>query len=446
MLKNLILFILLLSVGANAQHKLKGQMDPPSDFKWIMLYQLQGAKQEYIANAELKDGHFGFAMADSLQTGIYRLVYDLQSSLFIDVIYNKEDIDFKFDPKFPQSSASFQLSEENKIYHTYLSEIEKPQSKLDSLQVLYFKASEEEKLNVQKLYAAFFTEFNEVQAKNEKRAEGKLAAHFIKASTRFNATKPIATPDLYLKQLKLHFFDFLDFNNPVLLNSTFINDKINDYIFYINSADDPEVNLKLQQEAINVVIDKIKSNLALSKDIQEGLLYAYSNAEMVDFVKFLLENHYSKLPVSYQDLDFKADIEGKLRTAIGGLVPDIKWKDKSLFTLPKNELFLVVFWSSSCGHCLEEMPLLYTYLENNKDITVVAVGLEEKETEADWKQQILQYPKWQHVYGQDKWKNEFAVAYGVHSTPSFYLLDSEKNVIAKPENVAELKAFFGVAN
>jgi len=92
MLKNLILFILLLSVGANAQHNIKGQMDPPSDFKWIMLYQLQGAKQEYIANAEIKDGHFGFAMADSLQTGIYRLVYDLQSNLFIDVIYNKENI------------------------------------------------------------------------------------------------------------------------------------------------------------------------------------------------------------------------------------------------------------------------------------------------------------------------------------------------------------------
>ena len=48
------------------------------------------------------------------------------------------------------------------------------------------------------------------------------------------------------------------------------------------------------------------------------------------------------------------------------------------------------------------------------------------------------YSLWLHVYGQDKWKNKFANDYGVSSTPSFYLLDAKKKILAKPEDVKSL--------
>jgi len=444
MKKIVSLLLIIMSVGAFAQHTLKGTMDPPENFKWIMLYQLQGAKQEYIANTDIVDGHFGFNLADSLSSGIYRLIYDLDQNLFVDVIYNKEDIAFTFNPKFPQSAIKFERSKENTIYHNYLATIEQPQAKLDSLQVAYFSANTEDKKNIQKLYAEFHAEFIEVQQKNEAAANGSLAAHFIKASTRFNATKPIESAQRYLVQLKSHFFDYIDFSDPVLLNSTFINDKINDYIFYLSGSEDKATNHKLQTEAITVVMDKIKENLKLSQDVQEGLLYAYSTVESTELITFLLDNYYTKLPVEYQDIAFKTEIESKLKTAIGSIAPDIKWGSKSLLTLAPKDYYIIAFWSSSCSHCQVEMPLLYNFIkERDPNTTVLAVGLEDATSKADWEHQIVKYPGWEHILGLGKWDFEYAKIYGIHATPTFFVLDKDKKVIAKPDDVDELKAYFG---
>ncbi|MCK0130492.1 hypothetical protein MWU59_03160 [Flavobacteriaceae bacterium F08102] len=442
MKKIVSLLLFVMSLGAFSQHTLKGTMDPPGNFNWIMLYQLQGAKQEYVANADITEGRFAFKLADSLQTGVYRLIYDLNQNLFVDVIYNKEDIAFTFNPNFPQNSISFQQSEENKIYQRYLNTIEQPQSKLDSLQVVYFSADSANKKNIQKLYAAYYAELMEVQQTNEVAAKGTLAEHFIKASARFNPTKPIESAQTYLVQLKSHFFDAIDFTDKVLLNSTFINDKINDFIFYLNSSDDPETNHQLQTEAITVVMDKIKANLSLSQDVQEGLLYAYSSVESTKLTRFILDNFYSKLPKTYQDHAFKTEIENKLKTSLGSIAPDIQWSTKSLMTLAPKEFYIIAFWSSSCSHCQIELPLLYDFLKNNDHTTVVAIGLEEASTKADWEQQILKYPGWEHIYGLGKWDYKYAKIYDIHATPTFFILDKDRRVIAKPDDVDELKAYF----
>ena len=42
----------------------------------------------------------------------------------------------------------------------------------------------------------------------------------------------------------------------------------------------------------------------------------------------------------------------------------------------------------------------------------------------------------------NKWKNNFARNYGVNATPSFYILDADKKIIAKPDDVDELTTFF----
>ena len=446
MFKKIFILLLIFSSGIQAQYTVNGHMDPPLDYSWVALYQLQGAKQNYKANTGVNKGEFTLTMPTESEKGIYRLLYDLENRLFVDIIYNKEHISFTFNPRFPNKKIKFNESEENILYQDYLDAISKPQHQLDSLQVAYFNSVDtEEKDHISQLYYHNHTQVTNTQQHFERISEAKLAQHFIKASARYNSAKPISEPTVYLEQMKVHFFDFLDLNNPVLLNSTFINDKINDYIFYLNTSEDKATLDKLQKEAIATVLNKIRSNASLAKDIEEGLLYTFAQQENIEMVNFLI-NQYLQLPKDFQDVPFINEIKFQLKTAVGMLVPNISWTQNNtnadLYGLDKAKIYIVVFWSSTCSHCLKEMPVLYDYLKTNQQTQVIAVGLEDDESKAGWQQEITKYPKFINVYGTNKWENKYALDYGVNATPNFFVLDAKKKVLAKPDDVDELKLFF----
>ena len=87
MLKKIFFLLLLFTSIINAQHSVIGKMDPVSNYTWIVLYQLQGAKQNYITNTKVTNGEFSLTMPEKSSKGIYRLIYDRENRLFVDFIY-----------------------------------------------------------------------------------------------------------------------------------------------------------------------------------------------------------------------------------------------------------------------------------------------------------------------------------------------------------------------
>jgi len=446
MFKRLVVLFILIGSVANGQHTVKGELQPAENYPWMLLYQLKGAKQNYVAYDSIKNSTFSIAIPKGKTPGIYRLVYDLKNRLFVDFIYADEDVALTFDPKKPNESVQFSVSEQNKIYRNYIKETQPVQQRLDSLQVLCFKASDtKEQENIANAYQKSHKTLTLLQQQFEAQSNGKITNHFIKASARYNAENPVKISADYLSSVKDHFFDNIDLNNEVLLNSTFINDKINDFIFYLNTSDDKKVHTKLYKEAIATVMAKISTNYNLAKDIEEGLLYTFAQQENISMVNTVL-NYYLQLPTELQDRAFISDIKGQLKTAIGTIAPNILWTEnnnpQSLHMLDGASYYVVAFWSSTCGHCLIEMPVLYDFLKGNTKVKVIAVGLEEEASKAGWETQITSYPNFINVYGENKWENKFAHGYGVNATPTFFVLDAQKKVIAKPDDVAELKLFF----
>jgi len=443
MFKKLLLALLFVSSCLHAQFLVKGELQRHQNYPWMVLYQLKDSQQKYVAYDSIKKGQFSIAIPANQEPGMYRLMYDVKNQSYVEFIFENEHVEVIFDPKNPEETILFTESENNKIYQNYLKSSLQLQNSIDSLQRAYFKTSN--KAIVESLYAKKVTELRSQQIHFEKLAAGKLASHFIKSSKQYSKKKPVASPEDYFLSVKNHFFDFIDFNNKALLQSTFIHDRINAFIFQINTSDDPKQRTQLRKKSITTVIEKIGANYSLSKDIQEGLLFAFAGQGNTIMTNFML-NNYPGLPKEFQDENFINDIKGQLRTSIGNKVPNMIWQEngveKSLHTLTKKKNYVVVFWSSTCGHCLQEMPILYNYLKANTNVQVIAVGLEDTESKAGWETMIKKYPEFSHVYGKDKWKNKYASDYGVNATPSFYVLDAEKKVLAKPDDVKELKVFF----
>ena len=115
------LFLLLFVFGHSllAQYSINGTIDPDHDYSWILLYKLENGEQTYIANADVENGEFKFVIDEKEASGIYRAYYQIENNLYVEFIYNKEDVKFSFDPNNPDTSISFSESEENNIYHDY---------------------------------------------------------------------------------------------------------------------------------------------------------------------------------------------------------------------------------------------------------------------------------------------------------------------------------------
>ena len=442
MIKKILITFLLVSSISHAQFSIKGELQRYQNYPWMVLYQLEGSQQNYIAYDSIRKGQFSIAIPMNQTPGMYRLMYDVKNQAYVDFIFDNEDIELTFNPKNPNETIQFNESNNNKIYQDYLIATQDAQQELDSLQVAYFDSKE--KTLLESLYAKKVAELTTTQQYYEKLASDKLASHFIKASKKFYREKVFVEPTTYLVSVKAHFFDFVDLNDKTLQRSTFIHDKVNAFIFYLGTSDDPAQLIQLRKEAIATILTKIGDNYSLSKDIQEGLLFSFAAQENITMVNFML-NNYLQLPREFQDINFINDIKGQLRTSIGVVVPNIIWQEnntqKNLHELSGAEKYIIVFWSSTCGHCLQEMPLLDTYLKGNNSIRVIAVGLEDYKSKLGWETMIKEYPSFLHVYGKDKWKNKYASDYGVNATPSFFVLNAQKKVLAKPDDVKALKTF-----
>lgn len=262
MTKRFFILVFLAPLFLHAQYSIKGNIDQGENFSWVLLYKIKDGKQIYMDNADVKNNEFEFSISENENSGIYRIFYQIENQLYIEFIYNKENIDFVFNPNYPVESLKFNSSSENVLYQKYFKQISEKQQNLDSLQVAYFN-SEDVKLDqeISRSYLIKLNEYNTLQLDYENQSKEKLANHIIKASKQFNAKNPIKIPTDYLNEVKKHFFDAINFNDPILINSTFINDKIFDYIFYLNQSNDILALNEMQKKSIDIGLSKLENSL-----------------------------------------------------------------------------------------------------------------------------------------------------------------------------------------
>ena len=448
-MKKILLLLFLVSFVSNAQYSIKGNLEPANDYKWVLLYKVEGARQTFIKNASLKkeektingkkvtSGSFSFELPANESKGVYRLTYDLQNNGFADVLFNKENVDVVINPNLPQVGVKVISSKENTIYQDYSNQISNEQYKVDSTQVAYLK---QPSVRVANSYQSFLKKLNETQLAYEVKAKNTFAYDFIKASKRYNSPKVLPSYDEYIKTAVTHFFDHIDFANENLLKSSFLVDRIADYVFYLNFGQSNSEKQLYYKRASDKSIARV-SNVTFKADVIEFLISQFAALQNTEIVKYLFNNHFTKLPKEKQNLEFKQKIEKQLVTAIGNIAPDFSWKENGkemrLSTLNDGQNYLLLFYSTGCSHCLREVPQVYSFLKDKTKTKVIAFAMEEKDDV--WKNYKKTLSGWHHVLGLGKWENKIAREYQINSTPTYFILGTDKKIIANPEKLEDLK-------
>ena len=439
-MKKLFFTLVFISSLLQAQYKVVGTIQESEKYDYAILYKLVGAKQEFVQNTTIKNGSFYFDFDQSVASGMYRIAYNIKNGGFVDFLYNQEDVVFSFDPKDPVNSILFSKSEENKLYRKFLSAISYVQYTVDSLQVAYLKMPLE---STETLYKQAVESIVAVQGTFAKKSAGMLVYPFINATNRYNAPAVTKSPNEYLEGIEKHFFDHIDFENKTLYNSSFLVDRISDYVFYMNSSNDLDTQIDLYKKASTKVINSIK-NTEFKRDVIKFLIGKFASKKNLVLVDYLFESHFDALPKDTKNKVFKEKILSKLRTETGRIAPDFSWvengKTNKLSELNDGENFVLIFWSSSCSHCTREIPKVYEFLKEKPTIKVIAFAMEDNDVM--WKKFIVDLKGWHHALGLNKWENETANLYNISSTPTYFVLDANKKIIEKPESVAALKLIF----
>ena len=162
------------------------------------------------------------------------------------------------------------------------------------------------------------------------------------------------------------------------------------------------------------------------------------NATLVDH---LFANYFNKLPKENQNIRFKNKILRQLRIAIGRVAPEIIWyendKELRLSSLKDGLNYVLIFYSTGCSHCLREVPEIYEYMKGKTNTKVIAFAMETSDDV--WSNYRLKMPGWHHVLGLGKWENPTAKTYQINSTPSYFVLGMDKQIIAIPRTIDDLK-------
>ncbi|GFD78577.1 AhpC/TSA family protein [Tenacibaculum sp. Mcav3-52] len=455
MMKKLLALLIFTTSLANAQYTVKGTMTPPDKGDWVILYKIEGAKQKFLANATIKFdtvaisgekqvlGKFSFELPNTATPGAYRATYRNSGAGFVDFFFNKENVEFVFNPKYPDQSVLFTSSRENKLYNEYLQAYNAVQKKIDSLQASYIETKSKD---TKKAYKKELKELEDVQEMYENKSEGMLVNSFIKASRRYNSSNPHDNVQDYLSATSENFFEYVDFKSDKLYNSSFLIDRINDYVFYLNYSEDKDVQQKLIKESITNVMKKISSD-KLEKAVIDYLISALTEKRNGPAVDWMFAEYYDKLPAEDQDVDFKKEKLDILLATVGRVAPDFSWKegDKEykLSTLNDGNKYLLVFWSTGCPHCIKEIPELYKFMQTHKEVSVVSFGIENEENE--WDEFVKNLPGWHNAIGthpEYKFDNETVKKYNLLGTPSYFVLDKDKNIIAMPDHVEDVEKYF----
>jgi len=435
MFKYLFCFSLILPVLGFSQYQIKGTFSPANEFKTTMLYQLSAGTTSYVSYGSVNElGHITIELDASMSAGIYKLVYALpQSDHNFEFIYNgKEDVVFNFD-KF--KGVEFSNSKENQLFQSYTLSITSAQHKLMQLYAQPVMDSISYRKRVQHL--------DSLQQSYETLSEGKIASHFIVASKPY-MPNIVETAKSYMVNAKYHYFKGINFQDTTLQSSNFIIDKSIDYIFGMHSSETPsfqdyKTNIDTVYEAFSIT--KPSYQLISLNTLNDILIESQQEALAV----YLTKTYTLPLAIQLNATELIASLQTYLRVAIGVKAPNFDIQDSltklktSLYGLNGASMYVLVFWSSDCGHCMKELPEIHAYRLNHpkKDIKFIAIGLEN--TPQQWSEVIKQWPQFTHTIAEGKWENNIPINYNIQSTPTYFVLDASKTITSKPYLFEDLK-------
>jgi peroxiredoxin len=457
----IILYSICCSLSAQEGYKIDFKVKGLKDTTAYLAFYYQ--EKIYIKDTAKVDnqGAFTFAKSKSLTPGVYLLV--VNSTKLVDLIVSS-DQHFSLETSAPDYIKNMVVKgdEDNRIFFEN--------------EIFYSTIDQEAKPFASVLQDSTASEDQKKEARAKLNAiNDKVMAHrqtvidkYPKALTvrMMLVNKPITIPDapkkadgstdpnFQLHYYRQHYFDNFDLADETMLRmpKVFYWEKVKDYLnkLYIQHPDTITA-------AINRLASVAKKNQETYKYLMWNCLVTYQRPEIMGMDEVFVNIVDKYIATGEMDywLDKKTvanlkDEANHVRQAmIGRTAPNLLMQDenlqpRSLYDI-KSKYTIILFFKPTCGTCREEAPKLVDFYKTNKQklgLEIFAVSTDSSMKEMKNFIKDMKTP-WITVNGPRSYiKTHFSNLYYAESTPTLYVIDEKKKVIARKIGVEQLPGFF----
>jgi thiol-disulfide isomerase/thioredoxin len=443
----LALFLAATNPLYSAGYNIRVRIDGIQDTTLLLAYHFGNRK--YVKDTIQVDsrGAGVFSGDEMLPGGIYLVVMP-EMNYFELLIDKEQEFSVETNIEDPVRNMSITGSEENKQfikYHNFMGDMQTSSSLLqqrmennrenpDSMQYLQAQAKTLDN-KVQDYWKSIVTDNPGTLLANMINAmqNPKVPDFEIPASANNSDSLKWAKGYEYNKQ---HYFDLIDFSDARLLRTPVLHNKL-EHFFSRVLIQRPDAIIP---EAVRI-IEKSKANEQVFQYVLVYLLNHYERSHIMGldevFVE-LAERYYLTGEAFWANEETVSKLRERVErlkpNLIGRTAADLKMRTPQGTTVSlhdtRADYTIVYFYEPGCGHCKVVTPRLNELNRKYKD-RVKVFGVYILDDTKEWTDYIASNElDWINVYDPQN-TSYFRHYYDVYSTPTIYILDSKKTIIAK---------------
>ncbi|MFT4203612.1 MAG: DUF5106 domain-containing protein [Chitinophagaceae bacterium] len=462
MLRYFNIIVILLFVHCSFAQKNNGHdiaiTIKPYKNTWVYVGNYYGKFKNLTDSIFLDNNSKGVMKGDSiLPQGIYFMVSPAHTLLF----------DFLMDAgqHFSLSADTTQLSnititgsEENNYYSDYSRYINSHSKQIQALEKQLPNAkSQQDSTTIQNNIKQETKGFDAYRTTFVKTHPNSMLATYFQAMQRPSTPKIVGTDSLApFYYVKDHYWDNVDFSDDRILHTPFFEPKLDDYYkYYVAPSSDSII------KEVNYMLLSAREGKEMYRYLLGKFTDKYINPDIMGQDKvflFLFNNYFSKGDTTWLTSKQKEFIFNRaynlMANQIGETAPTLALKDTvgTVRTLSdiKAQYTLVLFWDPECSHCkivVPQIDSIYLAKWKAENVKIYAVNTAENAANT-WKTFIRDHDigDWVNVM-QSKEEREadaknqipnYRQLYDVTQTPTLFLLDEQKRIIAKKLTIQQL--------
>ncbi len=379
--------------------------------------------------------------------------YPSERTLFI----NNQNIELYVNPPFINKTDSIKFNtdeKENTVYSLFMKENNEKRTQLDLLRQLligydspkskFYDQGMKEYENRRKEYNTWL--LKEAETHKKLYISHLFQFHYIPAlDWKLDEKKR-------MNQVTQLFFEGIDFNDTLIIRTKEINKMMGDFMgIYGLQITKEYMKDSVFTEAGRVACEKASKGHPKLYGWMVDYFYSGFETYQINQGMQMLQTHINNPNcLTNKKLQILKRLKGieKLKPETVSpdfIIKDSEGKDFEFHTYQgKAPNKLLLFWSADCAHCKHIVDSLYQWFntgDNKTKIDVIAVSLDNTETEIPkWEQAKQTLNNWKHLRAEGGVNSTVANDYFILSTPVMFIVETKNNTILNmPETFEQFK-------
>jgi thiol-disulfide isomerase/thioredoxin len=393
------------------------------------------------------NGKIVFEGKTDLPGGLYVILFPGNQRL-IELVYSGKEKNIVIDTDTTDLIGAMKVtgSKENELFYGYQRELKKGSKQIEQLGK---QNGAESRDKIKAIQQSFTTYRQKILDENKESFTAQLLRMSADPEVPPAPKLPNGKTDSIwvFNYYKAHYWDAFDFSDARIINTPFLEPKLERYF----------KNLVVQvPDSLIRDADQIIRKTAINKDIKAWVVYyianQYENPKTVGTEAVWV--HMAEKYYLSGDLDVSADSKKRIADKVNTLkdllvnktfpalsLTDQNGKKVSVQTIPA-EYTVLFFYAPTCGHCKEASPVLKAFYDKHKANGIKVMAISTEHNMEEWKAFIKTYHFEDIINGFDALQQiDFNRKFDVVTTPTIYILDKNKKIIARKMPVEQLEDF-----